>query len=125
MREFVPGLPSKLPKVDLSEQEAEIEAWASKKGNKVTHLPDMQCKPRPTHRVDEVDALVMRKATAVVNHIRANKLGLTHNSFISMLGGHVSSTEIKRVIKQEMGLTLKPVTHYTNDGKSVIKMELR
>lgn len=125
MNNFVPGLPSKLPKCSLAEQEAEIEAWTAKKGNKVTHLPDMQCKPRPTHRVDEVDALVMRKATAVVNHIRANKLGLTHNSFISMLGGHVSSTHIKQVIKNHMGMKLVEVTHCTNDGKSVIKMELR
>lgn len=124
MNNFVPGLPSKLPKVDLSEQEAEIEAWIAQ-GGKVTHLSDTQYQPRPKHRVKEHDSIVMKKARRIVSRIRTSRLGLTHEQFIAILGGQISSATIRRVIQDEFGLQLVCVKHRTSTDKTIIKMGLK
>lgn len=126
MNNFVPGMPSKLPKCSLAEQEAEIEAWTAKKGNKVTHLPNTQSTPRPTHRVKkEPDSIAMKKARRIVSRIRTSRLGLTHEQFIAILDGQISSATIRRLIKDEFGLELVCVKHLTSTDKTIIKMGLK
>lgn len=125
MNNFVPGLPSKLPKCSLAEQEAEIEAWIAQ-GGKVTHLSDAQYQPRPTHRVKkEHDSIAVKKARMVVSRIKTNRLGLTYDGFISILDGQISSATIRRVIKDEFGLELVRVKHRTSTDKTIIKMGLK
>lgn len=125
MREFVPGLPSKLPKVDLNKQEQEIADWIAN-GGKATHLSDTQYQPRPRHRVKkEPDSIAMKKARRIVSRIRTSRLGLTHEQFIAILDGQISSATIRRVIKDEFGVELVCVKHRTSTDKTIIKMGLK
>lgn len=98
----------------------EVEAWLKK--NKPTVLPAFErTAPRPVHTA-RPDSDALKKARRVIKAVQAGKC--TAGKFNDICGySYVAEMKVKRVLKENFGLTLIKVTRENTVGREMNYME--